>query len=66
MYGDSEREEVIKHLKPYMGDPECTKDLRRCCEKSGCSKDLSECSGCPILELFYEVEYYRWCSINYV
>ena len=64
-YTKDSREEVIKHLKPYMDDEETTEDLRKCCERCedyvGKEHDFEQCR-CPILEMWYELEYYRWCD----
>lgn len=65
-YGASEKKEVMKHLKPYMDDVKETKDLRKCCERCeeymGAEHDYGECENCPILQLWYETEWWRWCG----
>lgn len=63
MYNENKREEVKKHIEPYIGDPEEFPDLKILCD--GCKETFSmqECCGkCPKFELFLELEYYRWCS----
>ena len=65
-YGKEEKEEIKKKLKRYVEekDTETLEDLIPCCERCEeyCDKEhnFSECSNCPILEMWYELMYWRW------
>lgn len=64
-YGKEQREEIKRHLAPYLKNKESTFDLRKCCEKcekyEGDTHDFKQCN-CPILELWYETKYWRWVA----
>ena len=65
-YGEEQKEEIRKHLKCYVErkDADVLKDLIPCCERCeeycGEEHDFNECSNCPILEMWYELKYWRW------
>lgn len=62
-YTKEDRKDNIKHIKQYMEYKDVTKDLRLCCERCeeymGDEHDFGECENCPILELWYEVKWWR-------
>jgi hypothetical protein len=67
MYGEQEKKEIRDHLFHYMNDPETTETLRNICSKKckdylGSANDYTKsvCENCPILNMWYELEYYRW------
>lgn len=72
MVSKKKREEVRRHLKPYMDDPGTTKDLIPICQRcENWSKDndpIEWCEDkekCPVFQLWLSNEYLEWFTDEY-
>lgn len=69
MVNKKKRDEVWKHLKPYMDDNDTVEDLVACCERceeysvDHDTKEWCDCwETCPVFKLWLSNEYYEWCD----
>lgn len=59
-------EECRKHLKPYMQDEKCTKELRELCKNCetycGLTHDYEECKDRPCFRFWLGYKYLNWMN----
>lgn len=68
MFNKTERnlEEAYNHIKPYLSDKDCTKELREMCKNCeayyGDEHDYTECRNRMCFKFFLAFEYLNWSN----
>lgn len=63
---ENQLEECREHMKPYMKNEECTKELSGMCavceQYCGAEHDYTECYEKPCFRFWLAYEYLKWCN----